>query len=377
MPKLLRDKPVRIHGLHPRRRSWSVAVLTMALLLPVIAVPTVVDAAGCTRTVTSASSLQSAIDGASSGWTICLGANITATNRIAVRSKTGIVIDGKGFTLTSSGYHAALYLQCANSVNVRDLRIVGSHPSPGTFIPGSEHAHGIHVDGGKLLRFDRLDIRNMQGDGMYVGKCGTNKWADTVIIADSKVVSNGRHAITVVAGRHVRAYRMTYHNIAFHIIDAEPDWNSGYAQGATDLHFEKAVSTGWVGRFKSGLVDAAAFYIGTPYGRQSGKYAPKVARITITGYDIREGIAGLRTQLETHAGYRITDVTIKNSIGAKTVAGIPAGTGYVQTADTDYLTVINNRQPVKSGAYVVDATRSTKLVVSGNTGSGLAGQIAP
>jgi hypothetical protein len=137
------------------------------------------------------------------------------------------------------------------------------------------------------------------------------------------------------------------------------------------------VSTGWVGRFTSGLVDAAAFYIGTPYGARSGQFKPKIARVTIMGYVIHDGITGLRTQLETHGGYRISYVWIKYNSGAKTVAGIPAGSGYIQAAHTDYLTVTSNKQPVKSGAYVVDPNRTTNLVVKGNTGSGLKGQIAP
>jgi hypothetical protein len=326
--------------------------------------------------VTSAAALQSAIDAASNGTTICLANDVTAQSQVTVSSKTGVSIDGQGHILTSSGYHPALYLRCSNQINVRNMVIVGSHPSPGTYIVGSEHAHGIHVDGGSNLRFDHLDIRNMQGDGLYVAQCGTT-WADTVIMSDSRVASNGRMGIAVVAGRNVQAYRMTYHNIAFHILDLEPDWNGSYQQGATDLYFEGAVSTGWVGRFTSGLVDAAAFYFGTPYGAVSGQYRPTVARVTITGYDVREGITGIRTQLETHGGYRISNVTIRNSTGAKTVAGIPAGYGYIQAANTDGLTVTGNVQPVSSGAYVVDPSDSSALSVSGNTGSGLAGQIAP
>jgi hypothetical protein len=352
------------------------AIISLSLLIPAIAIPTaVVSAATCNRTVTSAGSLQRAIDASKPGWIICLARSFTATSPIKISSKSGLIIAGRGYTLKSSGYHPALLVRCSTRIKVRDLKIVGSHPTPGTYVPGREHAHGIHIDGGRELRFDRISIKKMQGDGMYVGKCGTSSWADTVRIADSRIESNGRHGITVVAGRNVRAYRMAYHNIAFHVLDFEPDWNAGYAQGVTDSLFAGAVQTGWVGRFKSGLGDAAAFYFGTPYGPQAGKYAPKVARITITKYDIREGITGLRTQLETHGGYRISNVTITENIGRKTVAGISAGSGYIQAADTDYLTVTNNRQPVKPGVYVVAHRRSTNLVVFGNTGSGLAGQL--
>jgi hypothetical protein len=366
-------------GYHRQRRrlAWA-ALLSLSLLLPVYGAQAGPVAAGtCTRTVTSATALRSAISAASAGWTICFGGNITTGSRIEIKSKSGIIIDGRGYTLKGSGYFSVLYLQCAVDTKVRDLKIVGSHASPGVYIAGKEHAHGIHVDGGRRLRFFRLDIQKNQGDGLYVGKCGTKSWADDVTIADSRIGANGRHGIAVVAGRNVKAFRMRYHDIAYHMIDIEPDWNAGYQQGATDLRFEGATSVGWIGRFPSGLVDAAAFYIGTPYGAQSGKYKPVIARVKITDHTVWDGITGLRTQLETRGGYRITDVTLTNSVGKRTVAGIPAGYGWVQAADVDRLTVTYNSQPVKSGAYVVKATRSTGLVVKGNTGAGLKGQIAP
>jgi hypothetical protein len=216
----------------------------------------------------------------------------------------------------------------------------------------------------------------MQGDGFYIAQCGTT-WASGVAIRDSRVANNGRMGISVVAGKNVRADRMTYYNIAFHLVDVEPDWNGTYQQGATDLVFSGAVSTGWVGRFPSGLVDATAFYVGTPYGAQSGKYAPVVARVIFEGHDVRDGITGIRTQLQTVGGYRLKTITIRNNVGHRTMAGVGSGGGIVSASDTDGLSVTSNQQPVNSGVYAAISYGSTALTVSGNTGSGLAGQLKP
>jgi len=300
---------------------------------------------------------------------------VTSTSEVVINARSGLVIDGRGYILNSSGYHNAVRLQCATGITIRNMVIVGSNPAPGTLDPnGREHAHGLHVNGGSNLRFEGLTIDKMQGDGLYVAQCGTT-WADGVIIRDSMISNNGRMGIAVVAGKNVRAERMRFHNIAFHIVVVEPDWNSNYRQGGTDLVFTGGVSTGWVGRFSSGLVNATAFYLGTPYGAQAGKYAPILSRVTIEGYHVRDGRLGIATRLETLNGYRMSNVVIRNNRGDVQSSGV--GGGIVEAGQVDVLTVTGNTQPVNSGIYAVAPVGASGLSVSANTGTNLAGQIKP
>jgi hypothetical protein len=368
----LASGPHRAATRRPGRRRSHAILLSLLIALPILAVPTSSAAAACTKTVTSATALQNAINGASPGAVICLGADISTTSPISISSKSRVTVDGRTYRLKASGYHAGLSVRCSSDITVRDLRIFGSHPQPGTYIPDRQHAHGVTIGGGTRLHFERVTVGNMQGDGFYVAQCGT-RWADGVTIHESKVANNGRHGLTVVAGRNVTAKWMRYHNIAFSILDVEPDWNTRYRQGAADLLFASAVSTGWVGRFTSGLVDAPAFSIGTPY-RGSG-YAPSVGRIRIQDHRIEGGITGIRTSISASGGYRIMDVVIQRNVGWKKMAGVGAGLGMVNARDVDRLSVVSNSNPVNAGVYAVAAKASTSVVASGNTGSGLAGQI--
>jgi hypothetical protein len=322
------------------------------------------------------SDLQAAINAAPNGATLCLTQNVTHTSAVAITSRTGLTIDGRGFTLTSSGYHAALLLRCSTNVTIRDLVIVGTHPNPGTYVAGTEHAHGVHVDGGTNVDFDGLDIRNMQGDGFYFAQCGTTPGSDATV-TDSTVTRNGRMGIAVVAWDGLVAERMTYQDIAFHLVDVEPDWNASYQQIGTDLRFSDAVSTGWVGRFPEGLVDATAFYLGVPYAAVAGQYPPLIARVVIEGHEVQQGMTGIRSQLQTNNGFRMTDVTIRDNVGNGDVPGIPGGWGYIVAQGTDGLTVTGNQQDGTSPGYVVTNQGSTGLNVTGNTGAGIVGQVAP
>jgi hypothetical protein len=254
------------------------------------------------------------------------------------------------------------------------LTIVGSHPQPGTYLVGDEHAHGIHVDGGSGVTFERLDIRNMQGDGFYFAQCGTTPGSNAVI-RDSRVADNGRMGIAVVAWTGLRAERMTYHNMAFRPIDLEPDWNASYQQVAIDMVFSGGVSTGWNGRFTSGLVDASAFYFGTPYDAIPGRFAPVIRNVLIEDQLVRNGMTGLRTIFEGR-GYRITDVTIRNNRAETRTTGIGTG-GWVHGTGADRVSITDNHQDVPQGAYVVSLSNSTSVTASGNTGDGLAGQVKP
>jgi hypothetical protein len=183
--------------------------------------------------------------------------------------------------------------------------------------------------------------------------------------------------ISVVAWRGLVAEDMLYHNMAFRPIDLEPDSNTSYQQLAADCRFTRGVSTGWNGNFDGqGIVDASAFYLGTPYdtATRSG-FRPLIENVVIEDQVVQDGITGIRTIFEGR-GYRIRNVTIRRNRGVKQAAGIGGG-GWCHGTGADIVKVTDNAQPVPSGTYAVALSDSTGIIATGNAGAGLAGQIKP
>jgi hypothetical protein len=332
--------------------------------------------------------LQAAIDAAPVGASLYLTQDVTVNGRVYFNRKQGLTLDGRGRTIKVNGAsNVGLFFQ-----GCRDIRIigapviVGSATMPGVYIPGTEHAHAVHVNGGQGYEFVGLDLRNFQGDGYYFAQDG-NTPGSNAVIRGGRVADNGRMGVAVVAWRGLRVEGLDYHNMGFRPIDLEPDQNGSYQQIAADCTFIGGVSTGWNGRFPdpngttlpghpgpSKLVDASAIYLGTPYTISSG-YPPVISNIVIDGLVVRDGMTGIRTIFEGR-GYRVTDVVIRNCRGEKQAAGIGNG-GWVHGTGADRVQVLDNYQPVPSGAYAVALADSTGVVASGNTGAGLAGQVKP
>jgi len=330
---------------------------------------------GCSRTVGTGQNLQYAIDHTPSGGTLCLTGSITASSTIRIH-RSNLTIDGRGYVLKGSGYHIVLQTYCATNITVKRLRVVGDSPRPGVYTPGDEHAHGVEIAGGKNITFAGVTVRNAQGDGFYLTKCGNSTWADTIRIRDGAAYGTTRHGIGIVAARHVRISNMGFKNVGIHVLSIEPDWSAGYAPGATDIVFSGGRSTGWIGRYTDGTTGTQAVYIGTPYGAQSGMNAPIVSGITIGYLRVLDSRYGIWSQVTASGGYRISNVTFIGNRGARG-SWWTDSRGVVTCQDTSGFRVINNSQPVTAGQgmYMARSLGCSSASASGNVGSGLAGQI--
>jgi hypothetical protein len=319
--------------------------------------------------------LQYAIDHTPSGGTLCFTGSITASSTIRV-GRSNITIDGRGFVLKGSGYHTVLQTYCATNVTIKRLFVYGSSPQPGVYVSGNEHAHGVEIAGGKNITLSGVKVRNVQGDGFYLTKCSSSTWADTVRITDGAAYSTTRHGIGIVAARHVRISNIGFSNVGIHLISIEPDWNSGYAQGATDVVVSGGRSIGWIGRTTDGTTGTQAVYIGTPYGAQSGMKAPIVSGITIGYLRVLDAKYGIWSQVTASGGYRIGNVTFTGNRGAKG-SWWTASRGVVTCQDTSGFRVVNNSQPVTAGQgmYMARSMGCSSTSASGNTGYGLVGQL--
>jgi hypothetical protein len=208
----------------------------------------------------------------------------------------------------------------------------------------------------------------MQGDGVYVDHWGTSL-SERVTIDRLTVRDNGRMGVAVVGGRDVTVRDMTAHNMAFHVLDCEPDnYTPGSTiQGCHDLTFDGGVSTGWVGRFPSGLQDAAFAYIGTPHNVPvtGCDYGPAgnecfIDGVTIRDWRVEDGRNGMRVAIGP-SNYRARDILIEGNWSDVTLSGFPA----VSCVRSDAVTIRNNHQP-RTGAFV-SASDCPGLVQTGNT----------
>lgn len=328
---------------------------------------------GCSRTASSATSLQYLINNVPSGSTICLTANVRSSTPIRVR-RSNVTIDGRGYYLKGVGYHAVFETRCASNVTLKNLVVVGDNPRPGVYVAGREHAHGVAIHGGSNIRVDRVRVRYVQGDGFYLAHCN-GSWTDGVSITDSAVAWNGRQGVAIVGARNVRIERMTYKNIAYHMIDIEPDWSTQIREGAENIVFDGGTSYGWIGRFTNGTVGTAMLYIGTPYGAVSGLVRPTISGVTVANQRVVEQRTGIWSVIETLGGYRIANVAFHGNRGAG--SWWTPSRGVITCRDTDGFTVTNNNQAVTpgQGMYMARTVNCTGTSASGNTGSGLAGQI--
>jgi hypothetical protein len=309
---------------------------------------------------TCPASLQAAIDAAPDGATLDLtGCAFTSTGPVTISGRSGLTLIGG--LLRSSGYHSAFVVACSSSVTLRGWSITGSHPTPGTYVLGQEDAHGVEVRGGSNLRFEGLDIVNMQGDGFYFAQGGTTNGSGATV-QDSRASANGRMGIAGVAFNGGSAYRMRFEDIAFRPIDVEPDCNAAYQQQAQDLVFDGGTVTGWIRKDPDGTVHGTSWlYIGTP--SCAGGFAPRVGRISVRHHtvDPTSPFAGLWSDISP-SGYRVTDVLIEANVSSATWA---YGGGVIRARGCDRITVQDNRQRVTSGPFVA-ATDCTGVVELGN-----------
>ena len=228
---------------------------------------------------------------------------------------------------------------------------------------------------GTNITFAGVKVRNVQGDGFYVTKCGDSTWADTIQIRDGAAYGTTRHGIGIVAARHVRISNMGFKDVGIHVLSIEPDWNAGYAQGATDVVFSGGRSIGWIGRTTEGTTGTQAVYVGTPYGAQGGLEAPVVSGITVAYLRVLDSRYGIWSQVTASGGYQVRNVTFSGNRGAQG-AWWTASRGVVTCQDTSGFRVLNNSQPVAAGQgmYMARSMGCSSTSASGNIGSGLVGQ---
>ena len=158
---------------------------------------------------------------------------------VRVLGKKRITLEGNGATLKLTGpidfFGAGIFVeQLSEDITIRDLTIVGQHAAAGTkdALGRGENQNAIAVYGSTNTLIERVDIRRVGGDCLYVSAHERRIWSDGVTFRDSTCRLTGRMGVTVIAGSRVRVVNNTFDEIGYAVVGIEPDAGN---EGARDV----------------------------------------------------------------------------------------------------------------------------------------------
>lgn len=163
---------------------------------------------------------------------------------VVVRDKHHLTLDGQGALLRRTTYtpperrypsaNAVLRLVDWVDSTVERLRLRGTNlrpdyaympPYAGSYRQEVEFDHGLALHGAVRTTVDRVSVRSVWGDGVYLSGSDqwTNTWSEDVVLRRITVVQNGRQGITVSRSRHVLVDQAFIKYSRRAAIDMEPD----------------------------------------------------------------------------------------------------------------------------------------------------------
>ncbi len=195
--------------------------------------PASIDATGATD-VTAA--LDDWIAGTPDRSTITLAADARyrVDGVIQIRNRRGLVIEGNGATIVApddgssseptqrslagkwprNRRHVAI--SGSTDITVRDLAIDGPD-TDGAYDPALEGQAGFVIGGSTDVTLERVDVREVWGDGVYIGG-----GSEAVRIVDSTFDLIGRQGVAIVNGVDVVVERNRFDRVARSVFDVEP-----------------------------------------------------------------------------------------------------------------------------------------------------------
>lgn len=291
-----------------------------------IPVPTSIDATGGSD---ASAALQSWLPTVPAGSTIVFKAGGTYRMDRGLRvGRADLVFDGNGATLRSNGdatSASSLFIVSGTNIKIRDFKLVGNSPSPGSLRLGQEYAHGVQTYGATNVEISGVTISAVYGDGLMVGG-----WSDSVWFHDSRVLSAGRNGVAILAGRNVTVERVAFDTSGWATFDIEPWEASG---GALDVTFRNNTAGTWNGQW--------GFFFGA-----EGIDGSVVRNVTVSGNTITGSPLTTYVRLARRQNIVFTNNTSR----------VAASGPVLRFANIDGLTVTGNVQPLSSGALASIST---------------------
>jgi hypothetical protein len=304
-----------------------------------VPVPSTIDATGATDASAALNAfLVTVPDGSRVAFPA--GATYRLGEGLMIARRRGLVLEGNGATLLSSGgpTEAAALVRIFGSsdIAIHDLDVVGNSPTPGIYRPGQEGAHGIQIVMGGNIEIANVTIRNTYGDC-----ANTDFWTDGVWMHDSRCTYSSRCGFAVLSGKNITIERNTYDHNGGMVFDIEPYEADG---GADTVRFINNTSL-----YQEPFGPEDYFFGANGGGR--GIY-----NVTISGNTLVRGIfKGILVVPGT--GLRYRNIVITNN----TATGDATSGPTIWLAHIDGLTVTGNRVPLTSGqiAHITDSTGVT------------------
>ncbi len=309
-------------------------------------VPAGIDASGGAD-VTSA--LNAFIASVPNGSTIAFKANghYRSEGILSVVGRSNLTFDGNGATIYATSNTSAnrrnWNVRGSNGITFEQMTVQGANPKPGTYDPNHEFEHAFWIDGSSNIEINRVTMTRNRGDCVYLSDAsGSLAWSNNIWIHDSTCIGNGRMGIAIVAARHVIVERCSFSNIAYQVIDLEPNKQSP-AQGSSYVTIRNNTVHG---ALKDYLVGADG-------------WGP-IDHLTISGNRVIGGTLRITVRPMSGSGYRRTAIVITNNTGTASASG-----PVMYFGANDGLTVTGNSQPMSSGS-MTSVTNSTGVHISGN-----------
>jgi hypothetical protein len=328
--------------------------------------PAPTPVSGCAATVPAGGNIQSAINSAASGQTVCLtsGASYNVGATTFVDFKTDFTLDGRGATVRATTYFSGVaeifYVRQGVDITFKNVIIVGTDPSPGTYNQGPEFQAGIAFAGTQGATVDNVTTVNTQGDGVGFYAWGSTPARDITIV-NSDFIGTGRWGVTFThAERALVANNITSNTPIMY--EFEPD-------AASPTHFVRDIMV------RDNVHNGAAEHF-------VGIYGPGLhSNITLQNNVVNDGAnRGIWSYVQPTDGFRATNIRFLGNRGFRSfyedpcfVPSIPNSNcnAVIYTENTDGITVTGNVQPVNSGSmYGVLSRNSTGEIVNSNTFSG-------
>ena len=301
--------------------------------------------------------LQSFVDSAPNNTVLCLrpGATYRLGDRISINRRTGLTIDGQGASMISPTARGTpfFYVNEGSGITFRNFVLEGQHHAAGTVNAhnvGLQHGHGIALEATRNVLIERVTMRRIFGDFVYIGTNPSWVWTDGVTIRNNNFALNGRMGIAVVAGRNILVTGNTIDKVGMFTFNIEPnEAPAGKVGGGQNVEF----SFNRVGSGTHTNQFGPLFFAAAGHGNTTNV---RVLSNTLTGQAMRVLVDRGPSQ------YVRADITISGN-----TSSVGAGGPVMRFVRTNGVTITNNVQPL-SGGSLVQATECTNVTVSGNSG---------
>jgi hypothetical protein len=309
-------------------------------------------ASDCSTDVTAA--LLSWIGSVPDGTTLLFGAGkcYRIEGTLEIRGRSGLVFDGNGSTFRSTTAPAdqRAFWRAIDSRGLvfRNMTIVGSYASGGTFTAGLQHAHGVDLRG-TSAQVSAVSISDVAGDCVYFGLGYSAATRSSGGVTASTCRRTGRNGVAVSAGDDIRIEGNRLDAIGLNATDIEPNQGAGWGSRRV------VVDSNTIGRYK---LYAYAVVLNAPLSEQS------FTRNRIQGQGLRIGLVD-----PGRTSYRAAGVTIAGN-ASDTAQWAPA----IEATSIDGLSVTGNTVPM-SGGTMATVADSCRVSVSGNSYPGGTAQV--